>query len=146
MKRILYTLTLLILVSLFVNAENNKKGTLVLNFNNLKSDKGHIVVKLYDETNTKFPDTKSAITIVKGLISNGKASIMFDDLPYGTYAFTTFHDENNNGVMDTNFLHLPKEGYAFSNNRKVIFGPPSFKRASFSIDKETVVVNVKINY
>ena len=118
----------------------------MLNFNNLKSDKGHVVVKLYDETSPKFPDTKSAINIVKGVISNGSASIMFNDLPHGTYAFTTFHDENNNGVMDTNFLHLPKEGYAFSNNRKVVFGPPSFKRAGFSMNKETVVIDVKMNY
>ncbi|HPR31083.1 MAG TPA: DUF2141 domain-containing protein [Prolixibacteraceae bacterium] len=141
-------LTILILFSSVLHAAVNdkKQGSLVLNFSGLKSDQGFVVVKLYDQNSPKFPDTKSAISIMKAPVSEGKTSILFPDLPYGTYAFTTFHDENNNGVMDTNFLHFPIEGYAFSNKRKVVFGPPSFARASFKIDRETVIVDVKMNY
>jgi len=36
-----------------------------------------------------------------------------------------------NGRFDRNWFGLPKEGYAFSNNVRPVFAPPSFKAAAF---------------
>lgn len=52
-------------------------------------------------------------------------------LPDGTYAVAVVHDTNNNGLLDTNFLGMPKEGYALSGSR------PSFERSKVLIDHAT---------
>jgi len=36
-------------------------------------------------------------------------------IPPGTYAIACYHDENDNGKLDTNFLGIPKEGTGASN-------------------------------
>ena len=53
------------------------------------------------------------------------------------YAFSFFHDLNNNKKLDTNFLGIPKEPYGFSNNKKGRFGPPKFSEASLEINKNS---------
>ena len=57
-------------------------------------------------------------------------------MPFGNYAITLFHDENNNMELDTNFLGIPKEPYGFSNNAKSPFGPPGFQAALVEFSKE----------
>jgi len=46
--------------------------------------------------------------------------------------------------LDTNFLGIPKEPYGFSNNPSTLFGPPSFKKASFVLHLETKIVTIKL--
>jgi uncharacterized protein (DUF2141 family) len=53
-----------------------------------------------------------------------------------SYAFTLFHDQNENGKIDMTLIGLPKEGYAFSNNSMGRFGPPSFDNAKFACDSD----------
>jgi uncharacterized protein (DUF2141 family) len=48
--------------------------------------------------------------------------------------------------MDTNFIGMPEEGYGFSNNAKVFFGPPNFGAASFTIDTELKKISINITY
>jgi uncharacterized protein (DUF2141 family) len=55
-----------------------------------------------------------------------------------------FHDANENGELDTNFLGLPKEAYAFSNNAKVTFGPPKFEKAMFEF-KEDLTITIAMS-
>lgn len=117
-----------------------------IHFENLQSSKGNVVLKLYNSESPKFPDTKSAIAIKTVKIENGKALISFENLPHGKYAYSCFHDENSNGIMDTNMIHFPTEGYAFSNNLKIKFGPPSFEKACFQLNKELHTIKVALAY
>jgi uncharacterized protein (DUF2141 family) len=50
----------------------------------------------------------------------------FLDIPAGTYTLVIVHDENMSSKLDTNWLGIPTEGYGFSNDAKVMLGPPSF--------------------
>ena len=59
--------------------------------------------------------------------------IEFNDLPPGEYAIKALHDLNSNGRMDMNFLGIPQEPYAFSNDPKVMFAEPSFSETSFKV-------------
>ncbi len=58
----------------------------------------------------------------------------FSGIPNGDYTIAVFHDINNNGKLDKNFLGIPKEGYAFSKNAMGTFGPPNFDKAQFKLD------------
>ena len=62
------------------------------------------------------------------------------DLAPGKYAISIIHDENNNDKLDTNFIGIPKEGFGFSNNPRIMFGPPSFEKASFEINQAHVIL------
>lgn len=53
-------------------------------------------------------------------------------VPEGDYALLVFVDENNNGELDRNFIGIPREPIALSNNYRPK-GPPSFNRARFTL-------------
>lgn len=66
----------------------------------------------------------------------------FQNMPFGEYAISIYYDENNNGELDTNWLGIPKEAYAFSNNAKGRFGPPSFDDAKFNLNNSSQSVTL----
>jgi uncharacterized protein (DUF2141 family) len=70
--------------------------------------------------------------------------IHFDGVTGGPYAVSLFHDQNGNGRLDT-FLGVPTEGFGFSNNPMVHFGPPGFVQARIVIAGPTVTT-VRIRY
>ncbi|MEO8590991.1 MAG: DUF2141 domain-containing protein [Flavobacteriales bacterium] len=55
------------------------------------------------------------------------------DLTVGRYAIKAFHDVNDNGKLDTNWIGIPSEPYGFSNDAMGTFGPPSFEQAGFVV-------------
>lgn len=67
-----------------------------------------------------------------------------ENLPYGDYAVSVYHDENLNGDMDSGFMGIPKEPYGFSNNAKSSFGPPKWRDVKFSIKSPSVEIAVKV--
>ena len=67
--------------------------------------------------------------------------VTFDDLPLGTYAVNVYHDKNDNGELDINWLGAPKEAFGFSKNRKGKLGPPKFDEVQITVDNPK---NIKI--
>ncbi len=57
--------------------------------------------------------------------------VPFEDISYGDYAVKVYHDQNNDGKLNTNFMGRPTEFYGFSNNVRGIFGPASWSAAKF---------------
>jgi uncharacterized protein (DUF2141 family) len=57
----------------------------------------------------------------------GNPAITFANVAPGRYAVALFHDENANGRLDK-VLMVPKEGFGFSRDAPVRFGPPRFRR------------------
>lgn len=68
------------------------------------------------------------------LDADGTASAVFDHLPFGDYALSAIHDANGNGQLDTNFMRVPTEPYAFSNGARSRFGPADYADARFEVD------------
>lgn len=67
-----------------------------------------------------------------------------EGLPFGDYAIAVYHDKNENGKLDANFLGIPKEDYGFSNNARGRFGPASWKDASFSVNSKSTIHQILI--
>ena len=64
--------------------------------------------------------------------SRGRIAIChFKDIPPGKYAISAYHDADNNGKFNRNFLGIPSEDYAVSRNARRTFSAPKFKDASF---------------
>ncbi len=125
-------------------AENALKITVT----NLRSNQGVVYASLYD-SEEGFPtdSLKAKIRLKAEILSSHTAEFVFSDLEIGkNYAFSVFHDENNNEKLDTNFLGMPKEGVGISNQAKGRFGPPKFKDAQFLFTNELSEIKLPIKY
>lgn len=111
-----------------VAAEN---GVLNVTVSGLRNDKGQVMVSLFAGSEG-FPDdvARSHVTVTVPVI-NGQAKVDIQDVPYGVYAISVLHDENNDGEMETSFLGTPREGFSFSGNPQYKFGHPEFDDARF---------------
>lgn len=65
-------------------------------------------------------------------ISKTTALCVFKEIPTGTYGISAFHDEDNDGKLDTNLVGYPVEEYCSSNNARNMFSAPSWKDAKFA--------------
>jgi uncharacterized protein (DUF2141 family) len=106
----------------------------VSSFNN---NKGQVILDIFKSKNGYPMETSSAILRLKSSISKNEA-VFIVELPEGEYAFALIHDANLNDKLDQNFLGIPKEGAAASNNAKGFMSPPSYEQAKFILDKATV--------
>ena len=64
----------------------------------------------------------------------GSLTLTAADLPPGEYAVRVMHDVNGNDELDANFVGMPTEPYAFSNNAKGMFGPAKWEDARFVVE------------
>jgi uncharacterized protein (DUF2141 family) len=129
---------------LIINKIEDNNFTLTVQINNCNSDKGKIMIALYNSADT-YMNTDKAVQKKIVSIQNNKSTIRFENLPSGTYAFVFFHDANSNQKLDTNFMGIPKEGYGFSNDARGTFGAPSFSKSSFKLTANQTVT-AKLSY
>ncbi|WP_201977182.1 DUF2141 domain-containing protein [Hymenobacter rubidus] len=64
------------------------------------------------------------------------------DLPKGEWAVAITQDLNNNDKIDKNFLGIPTEPYAFSNNVRPTVAAPGFDECKFMVDGPGKVVSI----
>ncbi|WP_082445073.1 DUF2141 domain-containing protein [Sphingomonas sp. Leaf28] len=111
---------------------------------NLRSAKGMIRICL-----TADPDNFPAcIDDANALTRSVPASVRttsFPGLPQRGYALAIIHDENSNSKLDT-IAGIPREGYGFSRNAAVRFGPPRFSAARFMVAGDAELQQVKMRY
>ncbi len=75
---------------------------------------------------------KSALATATARADSATALCVFEGIPPGVYALSAFHDKNDNGKLDTNFLSMPIEDYGAPTLARGVFGPPSFEDAKFA--------------
>lgn len=129
MNKIIYSIFLLITIcARNVHAEDYQ---LKVRLEGVKNNRGMVHVALYSDAKT-FRKTAYALQIIKVPAAEGMLSAEFSGIPAGQYAILAFHDEDENGEMNKRLGMIPLEGYALSNNPKVM-GPPTFKDSAFDI-------------
>ena len=116
---------------------------LTIEITGMSTDKGKVFLALFNSENTflkSSKENKGANAIVK----NRKAIAHFKGLKKGDYAVSLFHDENDNNKMDTKIFGIPSEPYGFSNNATGFMGPPKFKNAKFTLNKNKTI-SIKVD-
>eukprot|EP01093_Parvamoeba_rugata_P000161 TRINITY_DN1014_c0_g3_i1.p1 TRINITY_DN1014_c0_g3~~TRINITY_DN1014_c0_g3_i1.p1 ORF type:complete len:109 (-),score=14.20 TRINITY_DN1014_c0_g3_i1:5-331(-) len=94
---------LLNVLSYQLQAQDNYSVTVTVT--NANNDKGRMFIALYNtETGFLKENYKSHISVIE----NKRSTVTFEGIPEGVYAVSVFHDENDNGKMDTNFMHIPR--------------------------------------
>ncbi len=90
-------------------------------------------------------DTKKSVVHGGFPIGNGEATEVFQ-IPPGRYAVVVIHDENMNHKLDRNFLGIPKEGFGFANNPRVLLTAPSFRAASIQVGCPVTQIQIHLIY
>ncbi|SHI56297.1 Uncharacterized conserved protein, DUF2141 family [Mesonia phycicola] len=106
-------------------------ATITIEVENISNDNGHLIVGMYTEDNflKSKPEYSQQVKI-----KDGKATIVFNDVPVGEYGVSSFHDANDNQQMDFEPTGMPKEDYGLSNN-PMLYGPPNWNDAKFQLLK-----------
>ncbi|MGI4864486.1 MAG: DUF2141 domain-containing protein [Janthinobacterium lividum] len=101
------------------------------------------VVKLnfYNAPEKFLKDGQMAIRMV--VRPDGKNTISIPvELTPGEWAVALSQDLNNNDKLDKNFLGIPTEPFAFSNNVKPRLSAPDFKECKFTVSGPGQVVTI----
>ncbi len=101
---------------------------------------GVLVLQVYDNADA-FGDFRDPAREVRYPV-RADGSYLIRDVPAGTIAVLAYADINDNRALDKSFIGIPKEPLGLSNSYRPK-GPPSFRRASFSID-EGEILNLEI--
>ncbi len=112
-------------------------AALTVQVSGLSEVSGHLFLAFYDSADTWLGE--ETVLLRKVLIEdhrNGELVEVPVDLPAGEYAMTVFYDEDDNGELNTNFIGMPKEPVALSNNATGKFGPPKYEDAMFVLGAE----------
>jgi uncharacterized protein (DUF2141 family) len=109
-----------------------------------RSDRGMLRVCLTRDP-AHFPDCAGDPAAVSASFPADQTSLRLGPIAHGTWALSVFHDENGNGKLDT-MLGVPKEGFGFSRNPPLTFGPPKFERVGLVVDEDRVSAAVRLRY
>ena len=112
----------LVMFLVFLHAELQAQHQLTITVKKVPNTKGKISAALYN-TADDFLKFDKVFDSTSSEAIEGETVLIFDNVPAGNYAIALFHDENNNGKMDTNFLGIPKEKVAFSKAKNENFWP-----------------------
>lgn len=114
-------------------------GELVIDVGSIRSDLGQVRIALYDSAERFLTPDGPVAAITRPAVQGG-LTVRFTGLATGDYAVALFHDENNNGELDSNLFGVPVEGTAFSRDGRGSFGPPDFAAVSIRIEAGAVQV------
>lgn len=115
-----------------------------LTVTNLRSSNGMLIIGIYNKA-SDFPKEGSQWKRISVPV-NDKTVTTTINLPEGEYAFAICHDEDGNKTCNQNFLGIPTEGFAFTNNFRPKVKAPSFKDAKINVGSDKLNMSLKIIY
>ena len=120
--------------------------TLVIHVTGFRNQKGVAGGTLFTSPDGWPEDNAKAYRHGPFPITGDHATLTFDHLPPGRYAVAVLHDENRNGKLDRNFLHVPKEGFGFANNPHVGLSAPKWDDAAVNVTCPVTEINIRLIY
>lgn len=123
---------ILILFTFFLLNPSTETSDLTLTISNIKHIEGRLEIALFNN-GERFLESGQAYRAISVDVENNIEKVVIKGLPLGTYAISMYHDKNSNDKCDRNFLGIPKEPYAFSNNFKPKFSAPTFEDCKFEL-------------
>jgi uncharacterized protein (DUF2141 family) len=118
-------------------------GILIVEISGLKNASGNAYIGVYDSDSTWL--SEEAVLNKKVVIADALDGDLVRTelhLPLGSYALSVFHDSDNDGELNTNFIGMPKEPIAMSNNALAKFGPPKYEDAVFELGPEPLIQHI----
>lgn len=134
MKQLLYSLSVVcVLLGVLSFKRMEPKRVLKITINNLKDVNNPILIGVFN-SEAHFSGKKLYKKYLAVPTKDKKAVVYINDLDYGTYAISLFQDKNRDMKLNTNFIGVPTEPYAFSNNIKPKLSAPEYNQCVFQYD------------
>ena len=121
--------------------------TLTITIADIRESEGRLMIQVANsEKGFEFSEDSAAPppVAISQLAEAGEMTFEVT-LPPGIYGARVLHDLNGNGEMDSNFVGMPKEPWAFSNNATGRLGPAKWQDAKFEISEDTAV-EIRLNH
>jgi len=135
----------LLAAPLLIGAAGGPMGEVRVEIVDLRNAKGALLLCLSARPE-HFPDCGSDPAAQKLKVPAGRATgLVFSGVAPGDYALSVMHDENGNGKLDTT-MRIPREGFGFSRNPVVRFGPPVFRNVRFAVPAGASRLPIKMKY
>ncbi|MEM8884340.1 MAG: DUF2141 domain-containing protein [Planctomycetota bacterium] len=124
--------------------EEQREGRIVARVTGFRNGNGQVLARLYRGKDGFPGKADKAFHAATFTIIDGKATVVFDDVPYGEYAVWVCHDEDGDGKLATNLIGMPKEGADVS-------GPPpsfipSYDDARFRLESPEHAIEIALRY
>jgi uncharacterized protein (DUF2141 family) len=138
-------LIVLLLFTMSAHAQStpDTTGTLVIVMEGFDTDAGTARVRL-DASAAAYDRDEAGPRAAARPITEGTAIWTVDALPWGLYAARAFHDEDDDGSLDTNLFGVPSEPFGFSNDASARFGRPDFDDAAFRFAAPRDTIRLRI--
>lgn len=122
-------------------------GSIVVEVQKTRNLRGKVRCALFSDADAFPSEPKAAKARDIASIDKNRAICRFKAVPKGRYAVSVMHDENDDGELETNFVGMPQEGWAVSNNAKAgAMSGPSFDDAAFEYDGKPRRLVLTLNY
>lgn len=118
-------------------------GVVEVTVTGVRNAAGHVLVAVCDQASFLAPTCPYR---GRAPARPGAVLVRVTGVPAGTYAVQAFHDENDNGKLDRNFLGMPREGMGFSRDAPMRFGPPDFAAAAVTLTAEGGALSFALRY
>jgi uncharacterized protein (DUF2141 family) len=128
------------------NPADPNQVRLEISVSGMHSTKGTVFITIYPDQPSHFLDGayKVGRQVIPVVLPFTKACFVLPEPAY--YAVALSHDENNNGHFDTTALGLPAEGFGFSNNPTLYFGPPGLSKVRFPVHRGDNAISIQMKY
>lgn len=128
-----------------VIADPAEGATITVDVSGLRNTKGLIRACLTAKAAT-FPECdKDPQSLRLSVPAHNGPVLVFRHVMPGTYAVSLFHDQNSNNRLDKT-MGMPSEGYGFSRDAAVQFGPPKFDAAKVTVGASDQTLPIKVRY
>lgn len=119
-------------------------GTLNINIKDIKSNKGDIYLSIcpkdvFEAKEEKKDYSKCPKFEKRQVSASENYSFTFKNIPFGEWAIFGYVDENLNGIMDSNFIGIPKEPIIFI---KKIKRKPTFEDIKIVVNQDNQDITV----
>ncbi len=128
------------------DAANPAQVRLQVSVSGMRTTKGQIVFTVYPDIKVGFLKGRYKLSEQRHLVALPVTRACFVVPKPGYYAVALFGDENDNDHFDLTALGIPAEGYGFSNNPRLYFGPPGIARVLFPAHPGDNPVIIRMQY
>lgn len=132
-----------ILILFLMSIHSSFAKEVTLKITETKNKPGRILIAVFNDPK-EFPDKRAFLNKIIPVNIEASGYEVKLDLPEGNYALSVFLDENNNNVLDKNFLGIPKERFGFSNNPPISTGAPGFYDCEVEVKNEKQIFDIKL--
>ena len=118
--------------------------SLTVEISGIRSEEGVLRVSFFTN-NLQFDEEKPQLEriVPKTGLRDGQISLVFTQLPPGTYGIVVLDDKNENGKMDYRWI-WPAEGYGFSGLQPGKLRRPAFEEFRFELSEKDKTVQVRL--